>query len=202
MKSIIILRINTILLVLTLSSACEQKQMGTENPNPKLVTEALMVAVDDTNTKQSYPNQSKGTSHKIDVSNLAGSIKQGFLKFNLSEIPQSTVIQRATLRLSVYKVIDPGVIDLYIVNGRWDEISLTYNNSDSLELYLYTSQMITEADEHIYVDLDITDLVHSWVSGQTVNDGLALVADGNPIGRIEFYSKEALDNPTYLELVY
>lgn len=196
-----ILRITAIILVNAFIAGCT----GTETPSPELTgntpTTFKLLAAEDTNSKELFPTQIKGTSEKIDVWNYPNEDKQAFVQFDFSKIPAATKVKKAVFRLWVYDARNPGIIHFYKVSGMWEELSLTYSTLNSLSLGYMFPFRIYASDEHQYVDVDITDLVNGWISGAIVNDGLSIAADeSGGYVRVDFHSKDAPVNPSYLEL--
>jgi hypothetical protein len=174
---------------------------GTETPNPKYTNTVLMQAAEDTNTKELYPNQVKGDSDKVDVWNYPDQDKIAYMKFDLSHISQGTIVRKATLRLWIYDVKDPGLVEFYTVQGTWHEDSLTYNTQDGLSLLPRFSRYFENHPDQTYVDIDVTSLVQEWVNGSIPNDGISMKAPDTSVPvRVEFHSKEALTNPSYLQI--
>ncbi len=177
---------------------------GTETTNPPGLTapqSLKLTATQDTNTKELFPDETKGTSEKIDVWNLPGERKTAFIQFDLSQIPKGRTIKRALLNLWVYEIRDPGTIGFSAVIGSWTESQLTYRTAASLSLIPRFTQNVAEADEDKYIQIDVTEIVNLWLSGQLPNHGLAIEALGNSVVRAEFHSKDALTNPSFLQLI-
>ena len=194
-----------VLLLSLILSACGHKSQGTESVNPKnnpSQTEvAKLLAAEDTNIKQLYPEENKGESEKIDVWNYPDQDKQAFVRFDFSQIPRGAIVQKAVLKLYVYAVRNPGIIHFHAVHGQWHEYSLNYLNAGTLSLTHLFPHFVRSSDLNRYVEVDVTALVQSWVSGELANDGLSISADeSNGDVRVDFHSRDALSNPSFLEL--
>ncbi|MEQ9563552.1 MAG: DNRLRE domain-containing protein, partial [Woeseiaceae bacterium] len=83
---------------------------------------------DDSFVNFGQPASNKGDQLELSVRDTSNE-RRGFAKFDLSGIPSSVVaadIDSATLRLWVKDVINAGgQVDLYLVEGHWDEETLT-----------------------------------------------------------------------------
>ena len=158
---------------------------------------------DDTNVKELIQDDNKGTSDRFDVWSYPGEDKYSFIKFDLAAL-SGREIKSARLQLYLEKVRDDhdGRISINIVRGQWSEYSLNYLNSDGLSFDTLTELDIVEAvHENTYIAVDITPAVQAWVAGEIANDGLALLPESD-IVRVEFNSKEAPTNRSYLEIEY
>lgn len=116
----------------------------------------------------------------------------GYVQFNLSAVPAGSFVSKATLRLYVNAVIAAGSFDVYEVNGRWDENTLTYN-TQPLPLGVSATRAlpitVDTTSRNQFLLIDITALVRRWVSGKDPNNGVALVLTSGA-GNFAFDSKE------------
>ncbi len=138
----------------------------------------------------------KGDLLEVRVRDVA-SEKRGYAKFNISTLSSSTVaadVDSATLRFWVKDVIVGGTIELYLVNGAWDEQTLTASIAPPIGSAPFASVSVLSEDEGSFVSVDVTPAVTSWLSA---NNGLALVASGG--ARIDIDSKETEPAATELE---
>ncbi len=150
---------------------------------------------DDTFTN---PNSTivKGGSLDVLVRDAAGE-RRGYAKFDMSTLASSTVaadVDSATLRFWVKNVITGGTIDLYLVNGAWDEQTLTASIAPAIGATPFASVSVLPGDEGSFVSADVTAAVISWLSA---NNGLAMVASGG--ARIDIDSKETDSDPAEIE---
>jgi hypothetical protein len=147
-------------------------------------------AVSDTNINLSTPNQNNGTNDLVYVRNTGtGGNRTGFVRVDLSAIPANLPIQSARLRLFVSEVQVSGPVDVKLVNGSWDEATLTANTAPSLGATVATAQ-VSSADLRRYLSIDVTNAVQEWINGQP-NYGLALVPVSGVDLRIAFDAKES-----------
>ena len=117
-----------------------------------------------------------------------------FIQFDLSALPLGSEVNKATLRLYVDAFVKPGSFDVYPVNGAWAESTLTYNTPPPQLGNSATSGnpiAISSTSLNKFVLVDITPLVQGWVSGTTVNHGLALALT-SATGTFSFDAKESL----------
>jgi hypothetical protein len=99
-------------------------------------------------------------------------------RFDLSAlpvIPPGSSIEKATLRLWVGAISEAGTLSVAAVLEPWDEANVTFADAPALEPP-FTTFPVGPSDAQRYVSVDVTGLVHKWVSGARENHGLALVA--------------------------
>ena len=137
-----------------------------------LLSAQLLLPSEDTFVSASNPTLNYGTSPILVVQ--PGSVV--YMKFNLSSVPTSASIQRATLRLYVDALVTPGMFDVFPVLGDWSENTLTYgSNPPGLGASAIGRAIpVTSFSLNNYVLADITSLVQGWVSRRLANNGLAL----------------------------
>src|SRR5260370_38192747 len=87
---------------------------------------------DDTFGQASTPSEKEGAEPFLVV---RGSGSNTYLRFDLSVLPTgvtSANVSKAMLRLFVSGVTSPGNFDVFLVNGPWNEKTLTFNNAPPL----------------------------------------------------------------------
>jgi hypothetical protein len=143
----------------------------------------------DTFVSASNPKLNFGTSPVLVVQ--PGSVV--YMKFDLSSLPGSANVQRATLRIYVNALVKPGSFDVFPVLGEWSEGTLTYSSNPPELGPSATGRTIpvTSFSLNNYVLADITGLVQDWVSGKLANHGLALKLTSEG-GTFSFDAREAL----------
>ena len=96
-------------------------------------TSAVVLPVaDDSFINLNQPDGNKGTDLEVQVKDTTNA-RQGFVKFDLSTLPALTAptdVESAQLRLWVKDLNNAGGdVEFYLVNGAWDEDSLTPNTA-------------------------------------------------------------------------
>ncbi|MGA2001521.1 MAG: DNRLRE domain-containing protein, partial [Terriglobales bacterium] len=131
-----------------------------------------------------------------------------YMKFNLSQVPASSTVTKATLRLFVTAATTPGAFDIRLANGLWSESVLTWNNqpgSGPGSLVVGGSctspipatadpthpQCITAGQVNGYVIIDITSQVQAWITTPASNYGIVLVPTSGYSTSVAFDSKES-----------
>ena len=126
------------------------------------------------------------------------------LKFDVSGISS---VSKATLRVYVLSRsnTNPVTLSAYEVLRPWEEKQATWQKA-SLRSYWYSSgcngyydREFTAADSEqvngtgVWVNLDVTDIVQNWVTGE--NNGLLLMAEGDTAVTYQFASRSYLWPP-------
>ena len=147
--------------------------------------------IDDTFDKESNPNQNYGRRSNVKVRSHDTKERRGFLKFDLSVLGAATGndIDTATLRLWIRRVKKAGAaIDIHRVTGPWTEDTLTFATAPGFDpTPVVDDFLLTAADRHTWVLVDVTDLVKGWLDGTFPNHGIAILPVGN---KIHLNSKE------------
>jgi hypothetical protein len=146
---------------------------------------------DDTNINLSMPAQTNGLATTLLVRNSgSGGERHTYLQFDTSSLPSGAPIAQARLRFWVVTVNDPGLVDVYVVGGPWNEETLSAAGAPPLAALIGTVN-VTAADQSRFVLLDVTAAVQGWLNGSLPNYGLALVPTGADPVRITLDSKES-----------
>ena len=133
----------------------------------------------------------------------SGDVTHGFAKFNISTLPvgiTSNSIDKATLRLWIRRVRDPGAIDIHLVTEAWTEGTTTFGSAPDIVAAPFEAAFpILDGAERVWTLIDITPEVQGWLDG-VLNNGIAILpTDGSDI-YIELDSKESGRNQVELEV--
>ena len=86
-----------------------------------------------------------------------------YVKFEIaSTLPAGTKaddIAKATVQFYVSKVVTPGKLDVHVVQGEWDEATISLSNAPQIGPAALTSPQIDNQTQDNYFVIDITDLV-------------------------------------------
>jgi hypothetical protein len=132
------------------------------------------------------PTQNYGSQIALVVKSGANS----YIQFNLSTLPTGASVSKATLRLFVDAVAKNGSFNVYPVTSSWSESTLTWNTAPTVGASVAGPITVNGSSLNQFVLIDVTSLVQGWVSGSTVNHGLALELVGTT-GSFSFDSKES-----------
>lgn len=169
-------------------------------PSRSIAQQATLT--DDAQISTVASNQNFGANASVRVS---GTNIRGFFKFKLTpNLPPGTTgsrVGKATVRFFVGTVNTPGTIDVFRVNGNWDEATITGGTAPSLGT-LESSISVDVLQTNKWLTLDVTQLVKDWLDGVLPNEGIALVANGG-VGNVLLNSKEnqTTSHETQLDIV-
>ena len=176
---------------------CKLQRLAARTAHMLLYAAALTVPVNaqqappmaDAFALSARPNANYGNSAFLAVSAGATS----FMQFNLSTIPASATVSKATLRLYVNAVAGAGSFDIYEVDTPWAENPLNFTNTPATGLPVTGSRPVSigPSNSDQFVLVDVTSLVQEWVNGTVANNGLALKL-ASATGGFSFDSKESM----------
>jgi len=150
----------------------------------------------DSYIRQSDPGRNCGSESTLFVYNDESQkgIMRTFIEFEFSKIPSNSTINKATLSLWVYTL--QGNTNQYIRVYRnassWDENTITWNNYPPFYSGMYVDTK-PPSSTGVWFDIDITQIVQSWINGSFSNYGMVLqwVNETEYIWRhIEFVSSD------------
>lgn len=122
--------------------------------------------IQDTVIQSGSPTVNYGTS----VSYIVNNSNDGLLKFDLGLIPNSAIINSATLSLTTGSS-NAVPLDFYNVLSDWNEMVVTWNTKPSVDATkLFT---VTTPSTATTMTIDVKNIVQQWVNGLT-NFGLCI----------------------------
>lgn len=139
--------------------------------------------------------ESNGASSlSVDATNKA------FLYFDLSEIPPTSVVRWAKLRMFLPRVDSPGNgLGVYVVSGTWDEA--TASNNPTVSAVPVATIAAGNLVSKRFVTADVTGVVQQWISGGTHNEGFAIGATAGSVrASLTLASKEGASSGLPAEL--
>ena len=142
--------------------------------------------ITDTYVREKAPGTSYYSSADLYIGYSTANYRtRAYVKLNaLPEIPQSSVIVEATLRLFRHTDLDrdnsfSGTSDelylaAYKVTEDWGETELTWNNQPDVGSEMLDYNIASESAIGSYYHWDITSTVHGWYSNNNTNHGIAV----------------------------
>ena len=91
-------------------------------------------------------------------------------------------MNNAKLRLFVSGFTTAGTFDVYLINGKWSENTVTYSGAPPLGALLVSGFNVPSSAKNTFIEVDITSALQQWISGVQPNYGSALVP--SPLSRI------------------
>jgi hypothetical protein len=131
---------------------------------------------------------------------------RGLFKFDLSVLPEHSIIDSATVSLYVgfqgflpqYSQHRIPSVSLYEVTSDWTEMGVTYNTKPTWDFTQVTSLPIPQGTGqgnntpvNGYINGNLTSLVRDWYDGTTPNYGLMTSDTTNQYGLLRIYAHEA-----------
>jgi hypothetical protein len=101
-----------------------------------------------------------------------------YLKFDLSSLPAEITsfdIRKATLKLWVDRVVQPGTFSLFPVLSSWQEETLNYRNQPGLGAVGAQEIPIDATSRKKFLTVDLTAIACDWIDEVQPNNGIALV---------------------------
>jgi hypothetical protein len=126
----------------------------------------------------------------------------GFARFDLAPLPADLDlldVRKATLRLYVESVVQPGRISVHAALGDWNESTLNAATAPPFGTRI-DETTIGAATRDKFVHLDVTDLVRAWVTDRRATFGLLLHSES---GSFTINAKESrrMSHPMVIEVV-
>ena len=150
-----------------------------------------------TNTAAATTNY--GANVLLDVS---GAKEVVYIQFDLSSIPASANVSKASLKLYVNAVTKAGSFNVDFVNGSWVESTITSGLAPALGTTIASNVALTTADKNQYILIDITPALQAWLSGSQANDGIALVANSTFAASFDSKENTTTSHPPELDVVF
>lgn len=120
-----------------------------------------------------------GGARVIRVDDRRRVIRSGFVRFDLSPLPDNLTgadIEQATLALWVSDLRIPGELALHQVVEDWEENVLTASNAPAIDAPFATLTVPPDS-QNGYLTVDVTEVVRAWLDGAE-NHGIALLPQG------------------------
>ncbi|HUV43159.1 MAG TPA: DNRLRE domain-containing protein [Patescibacteria group bacterium] len=162
----------------------------------------------DTYANQAYPDQNRGTTGSVVISNKF-TTRLGYLQFEDLDFPEGAIIDQGILKLYVYELhyAETAKVNVGPVTGNWEENTLTWNAKPTINQTqaIEAEVSLTSAG---WKEISITNLTKQWFEGTIENKGLFIYPYGFLYSTPEteyaftFKSKESGDQAAKLEVEY
>jgi hypothetical protein len=121
-------------------------------------------------------NDKAGVLLKWDLSPLGDAMQPG--SAGAVEPTLGAVIVKATLRLYMRQVINPGYFDIYLPAADWSEETTTGKNRPAIDTGVTCCVDVEKDDQNTEVIADVAGVVKEWMDGVLPNYGLMLMVGG------------------------
>jgi len=189
-------------LLIPFISPASQVQGEKESPTIRSSTVSISDVADAT-LRSWQPNTNFGNEDALEVSWQEEGGAVTMLKFDLSSLPTTAIIDNAYLKLYLAgsSGISPVNIGAYFVTSPWEESTVTWNTYITTSGYGLNSVIDSTIGD--YKSWDITSYVRTWIDDPTINHGLMLLGplEGEYYDRW-FESYEHLEFVPELEISY
>ena len=158
---------------------------------------------DDTSVKISNHKKKEGVQPHLKLSNPRGEReRQGFVRFNLSTLPDNPVIQKASLKIWIGDIHDSGNLNVHVLTEEWNEHTLHGKNLPWF-FPAFAALHLNKGHRKHFIYFDVTRELQDWTMGTTPNYGFALTLEEGTSCLVKIDSKENVHtgHPMELEVV-
>jgi len=157
-----------------------------DNGYSEVITETSISTTKDSYIYSGSPNTNYGTAAILVVSRSSSvNSNRTLIEFDLSAVPTHQQIARATLKLYCTYIRNVDMeMQVWALDESWEETQVTWNSrytgvpwttAGGTFSKMYARHNITDADLNNWVEMDITELVREWVSGERPNYGVIII---------------------------
>jgi Tfp pilus assembly protein PilX len=144
---------------------------------PLATVTTYSVPVDqDTWLQESSPGTNHGSDTELQVKNAGGDRMVALLCYDLSAIPPGHQVLAATAKFYVTEGDDDGPVNVHRVTASWTENGATWSSFATAYDPAVLATVPAQPTAPVWVDVNLTALVQSWVDGTHPNDGIVLCA--------------------------
>ncbi len=148
------------------------------------------------------PDQNYGITDLItvdgqDINGDPNTELRGLIKWNLSQLPEGSVVQSARIILHLVNHSGGNVYTLHKSTKDWHEADVTWNNAsadfESASLGILSSNIL--GLHSIPLNSDGIAAIQSWIDNPETNFGFLILPDANSTNGFEFKSKDSSIKP-------
>jgi hypothetical protein len=157
---------------------------------PNCGTQQTIGASADAWIEQGAPLNNKGSDSVTKVTSKGGNATRGLIKFNLPTVPQGCILDTAMLRLYAGGYKDGRTIEVYRLDGTWNEGGVNWGNQPST-----AGNAATTSSGSGWREWNVQALIDAMYSG-TNNGFLIRDSSENDDAEQQFHSREkGVDTP-------
>src|SRR5437588_702530 len=134
-----------------------------------VLTVALPLLAQAPPTQDTFVSASKSSTNYGGNASLvvqAGGGGNTFVQFNLSSLPTGVnagQLNNAKLRLFVSGFTTAGAFDIYLINGKWSENTVTYASAPPLGSLLVSGFNVPSSAKNTFIEVDVTAALQQWI---------------------------------------
>ena len=126
-------------------------------------------------------NRNRGSDERLIVRTgdcvTPPAVRHSFLRFALPDFPRDGLIHRAVLRLFVETVEERGNVAVHVVASPWSESNIKPAKLPVITAIPTRVVELTSRDNHEFIEIDLTEVLESWMKKNIPNYGIALLPD-------------------------
>ena len=128
-------------------------------------------------------------------------IYRSLIEFDISELPQNTIIEKAELKIYNNKEeLKAHQVGVYEIKEPWTELGVTWLNQPNFSSIVDIKDVGKAIGYEIF---DVKEVVNKWYVNQSENNGLIIKAINESVKQYEqFNTKENVLNKPILEITY
>jgi hypothetical protein len=123
-------------------------------------------------------SQSQPTTNLDGQTLMVDAYTQSLIKFTLPQLPQSAVLNSATMTLYT-TVAGGGPINIHAATSAWVENAVTFTSFNQ-KFASTISAVLQPTTSATVKSIDLTALTQAWIAGTTVNNGVILRTTASP----------------------
>lgn len=151
----------------------------------------------DAYTREKYPDNNYNSGDLVIKEGYNNNAKLGYIFFNTSSIPISSIILDANLSLYC-ETVSAGNNAIYTkiarVKQEWFETTITYNNAPTAASY-YVGNTVDTSNDNAYVNWTITGVVQKWVDNPQKMFGVKIYSTSSDRSHYDIRSRSSVDKP-------
>ncbi|MHA2243554.1 MAG: DNRLRE domain-containing protein [Candidatus Hodarchaeales archaeon] len=150
-----------------------------------------LLPTEDSAISEASPTVSLGNEPRIEVGMMGGLSMQSLLKFSFNNLNISFSKAILNVRIIDYASAPVNDVGIFIITNNWSEVNVSWNSKpDTIN---QTKIYLPVGFAYGIRQVDITQIVNEWISGNLTNYGILLSANISTNGggcSFAFYSKE------------
>lgn len=160
------------------------------------VARVVRVATGDTYVEQDQPTENRGGSVTFAVKAESAKVRRAFVRFDLTSVPGTAVIDSATLRANIETApLASRTYEAQRAASSWAELTVTWNTQPGVSGSAVTAETGTTAD--VWNEWTVSADVQDFVDGTESDYGWRIRDDGEggSVDETQYHSEENVIDP-------